>query len=99
MEVVFEVIGKDTKTGISSRTGEPYVIENLTLNFHGKAAKIRAPRDMKINIGDSVVLEFGTVRGYGAPQIGAPLPPLKRGTSYNQFLLINIHNLINCDTY
>lgn len=71
MEVVFEVIGKDTKTGIPSRTGEPYVIENLTLNFHGKAAKIRAPRDMKINIGDSVVLELGTVRGYGAPQIGA----------------------------
>lgn len=71
MEVVFEVIGKDTRTGISSRTGESYVIENLTLNFHGKAAKIRAPRDMKINIGDSVVLEFGTVRGYGAPQIGA----------------------------
>ena len=26
MEVVFEVIGKDTRTGISSRTGEPYVI-------------------------------------------------------------------------
>ena len=43
----------------------------LTLNFHGKAAKIRAPRDMKIDIGDSVILEFGTVRGYGAPQIGA----------------------------
>ena len=36
-----------------------------------KAAKIRAPRDMKIDIGDSVILEFGTVRGYGAPQIGA----------------------------
>lgn len=71
MEVVFEVIGKDTRTGISSRTGEPHVIENLTLNFHGKAAKIRAPRDMKINIGDSVVLEFGTVRGYGSAQIGA----------------------------
>ena len=64
---IFEIIGKDTRTGISSRTGEPYVIENLTLNFHGKAAKIRAPRDMKIDIGDSVILEFGTVRG----QIGA----------------------------
>ena len=68
---IFEIIGKDTRTGISSRTGEPYVIENLTLNFHGKAAKIRAPRDMKIDIGDSVILEFGTVRGYGSPQIGA----------------------------
>ena len=58
MEVVFEVIGKDTRTGISSRTGNPYIVENLTLNFHGKAAKIRAPRDMKINIGDSVALEL-----------------------------------------
>ena len=71
METMFEVIAKDTKTGISSRTREPYVIENLTLNFHGKAAKIRAPRDMKIDIGDSVILEFGTVRGYGVAQIGA----------------------------
>ena len=71
MKTMFEVIAKDTKTGISSRTREPYVIENLTLNFHGKAAKIRAPRDMKIDIGDSVILKFGTVRGYGVAQIGA----------------------------
>lgn len=69
MEVVFEVIGKDTRTGISSRTGEPYVIENLTLNFHGKAAKIRAPHDMKIDIGDSVILGFGVKRGYGCAEL------------------------------
>lgn len=67
---IFEIIGKDTKTGIG-RNGETYVIENLILNFNGKAAKIRAPRNMSVNIGDSVILEFGTVRGYGAPQIGA----------------------------
>ena len=83
METMFEVIEKDTKTGISSRTREPYVIENLTLNFHGKAAKIRAPRDMKIDIGDSVILEFGTVRGYGVAQIGAivkeVIPQEKKG--------------------
>lgn len=83
METLFEVIAKDTKTGISSRTREPYVIENLTLNFHGKAAKIRAPRDMKIDIGDSVILEFGTVRGYGVAQIGAivkeVIPQEKKG--------------------
>lgn len=83
METMFEVIAKDTKTGISSRTIEPYVIENLTLNFHGKAAKIRAPRDMKIDIGDSVILEFGTVRGYGVAQIGAivkeVIPQEKKG--------------------
>lgn len=71
METIFEVIAKDSRTGVSARTGTPYVIDNLTLNFHGKAAKIRAPRDMKIDIGDSVILEFGTVRWYGAPQIGA----------------------------
>ena len=83
METMFEVIAKDTKTGISSRTREPYVIETLTLNFHGKAAKIRAPRDMKIDIGDSVILEFGTVRGYGVAQIGAivkeVIPQEKKG--------------------
>lgn len=83
METMFEVIAKNTKTGISSRTREPYVIENLTLNFHGKAAKIRAPRDMKIDIGDSVILEFGTVRGYGVAQIGAivkeVIPQEKKG--------------------
>lgn len=83
METIFEVIGKDTRTGISSRTGEPYVIENLTLNFHGKAAKIRAPRDMTVNIGDSVRLELGTVRGYGVAQIGAivkeVIPQEKKG--------------------
>ena len=71
MEVVFEVIGKDTRTGISSRTGEPYVIEKLTLNFHGKAAKIRAPRNMSVNIGDSARVKLGLVRGYGSAQIGA----------------------------
>nr|UVX65375.1 MAG: hypothetical protein [Bacteriophage sp.] len=83
METVFEVIGKDIRNGISSRTGEPYVIENLTLNFHGKAAKIRAPRDTKVNIGDSVRLGLGTVRGFGSAQIGAVvqevIPQEKKG--------------------
>lgn len=77
METIFEVIAKD------SRTGTPYVVENLTLNFQGKAAKIRAPRDMTVNIGDSVRLEFGTVRGYGVAQIGAivkeVIPQEKKG--------------------
>ena len=83
METVFKVIAKDSKTGVSARTGEPYVIENLTLNFRGKAAKIRAPRDMTVNIGDSVRLELGTVRGYGAAQIGVVvtevIPQEKKG--------------------
>lgn len=64
METMFKVIAKDSRTGVSARTGSPYVIENLTLNFRGKAAKIRAPRDMTVNIGDSVRLELGTVRGF-----------------------------------
>lgn len=82
MEVVFEVIGKDTKTGIG-RNSETYVIENLILNFNGKAAKIRAPRDTKVNIGDSVRLGLGTVRGYGSAQVGAVvkevIPQEKKG--------------------
>lgn len=53
------------------------------MNFQGKAAKIRAPRDMTVNIGDSVRLELGTVRGYGVAQIGAivkeVIPQEKKG--------------------
>ena len=67
---VFEVIGKDVKTGIG-RDGQQYVIENLVVNFKGKAAKIRAPRNMSVNIGDFIRVELGLVRGYGAVQIGA----------------------------
>lgn len=67
---VFEVIGKDVKTGIG-RDGQQYVIENLVVNFKGKAAKIRTPRNMSVNIGDFIRVELGLVRGYGAVQIGA----------------------------
>lgn len=83
METIFEVIARDSRTGVSARTGTPYVVESLTLNFRGKAAKIRAPRDMTVNIGDSVRLELGTVRGYGVAQIGAivkeVIPQEKKG--------------------
>lgn len=71
MEVVFEVIGKDTRTGISSRTGAPYIIENLILNFNGRAAKIKAPKDTVVNVGDKVKIQLGTVRGFGVAQIAA----------------------------
>lgn len=71
MEELFEVIGKDTKIGISSRTGAPYIIENLTLNFNGRAAKIKAPKDTVVNVGDKVKIQLGTVRGFGVAQIGA----------------------------
>lgn len=67
---IFEVIGKDVKTGIG-RDGQQYVIENLVVNFKGKAAKIRTPRNMSVNIGDFIRVELGLVRGYGAVQIGA----------------------------
>ena len=67
---IFEIIGKDTKTGIG-RDGQQYVIENLVVNFGGKAAKIRAPRNMSVNIGDSARVKLGLVRGYGSAQIGA----------------------------
>lgn len=67
---IFEVIGKDVKTGIG-RDGQQYVIENPVVNFKGKAAKIRAPRNMSVNIGDFIRVELGLARGYGAVQIGA----------------------------
>lgn len=67
---VFEIIGRDTKTGIG-RNGETYVIENLILNFHGKNAKIRAPRNVSANIGDHVRVGLGLVGFYGSLGVGA----------------------------
>lgn len=89
METIFEVIAKDSRTGISARTGTPYVVENLTLNFQGKAAKIRAPRDMTVNIGDSVRLELGTVRGYGVAQIGAIVKEVIPQEKKDQLVIVN----------
>lgn len=67
---IFEIIGKDTKTGVG-RDGQQYVIENLVVNFNGKAAKIRAPRNMSANIGDFACVELSLVRNYGCLQVGA----------------------------
>lgn len=79
---VFEVIGMNRKTGIG-RNGAPYVIEDLTVNFNGRAATIRKPRGMSVNVGDSVRIELAAVRGYGAAQVGARvaevMPAEKKG--------------------
>lgn len=69
-ETTYKVIGKDAKTGIG-RNGDPYIIENLVINFNGKSAKVRTPRNMTVNIGDEIKLAFGTRRGWGAAEICA----------------------------
>lgn len=82
MENTFEVIGISSRTGIG-KNGEPYVIENLNINFNGRAAAIRKPRGMSVSVGDSVRIELAAVRGYGAAQVGARvvevMPAKKKG--------------------
>ena len=68
--IFLKLLEKTQKQGLEE-TAKTYVIENLILNFNGKAAKIRAPRNMSVNIGDSVRVGLGLVRNYGCLQIGA----------------------------
>lgn len=81
-KTIFEVIASDRKTGIG-RNDQPYVIETLTVNFNGKAATVRKPKGAIVNVGDSVRIGLGTVRGYGRAAIGAVvtevIPAEKKG--------------------
>ena len=70
METVFKVIGKTAQSGINKRN-QPYVIERLTVNFGGKAATIKCPKDKVVNVGDRVKIQLGTVRGFGCAELAA----------------------------
>lgn len=67
---IFEVIGKTAQSGINKRN-QPYVVERLTINFGGKAATIKCPKDKVVNDGDKVNIQLGTVRGYGCAELAA----------------------------
>lgn len=69
-EKIFEVIGKTAQSGINKRN-QPYVVERLTINFGGKAATIKCPKDKIVNVGDKVKIQLGTVRGFGCAELGA----------------------------
>lgn len=66
---IFEVIGKTAQSGINKRN-QPYVVERLTINFGGKAATIKCPKDKVVNVGDKVKIQLGTVRGFGCAELG-----------------------------
>lgn len=67
---IFEVIGKTAQSGINKRN-QPYVVERLIINFGGKAATIKCPKDKVVNVGDKVKIQLGTVRGYGCAELAA----------------------------
>lgn len=67
---IFEVIGKTVQSGINKRN-QPYVVERLIINFGGKAATIKCPKDKVVNVGDKVKIQLGTVRGYGCAELAA----------------------------
>lgn len=67
---IFEVIGKTAQSGINKRN-QPYVVERLIINFGGKAATIKCPKDKVVNVGDKVKIQLGTVRGYGCAKLAA----------------------------
>lgn len=64
----YKVISKESRSGIS-RIGKPYIFNYLVLDFNGKPARIQAPRDKEVNVGDRVVLGLSTKKGYGLAEI------------------------------
>ena len=66
----YEIIGKDSKSGISARTGQTFLIESLTLNFNGHVARVLPPKDITVNIGDFVSLKMSTFKKYGVYHVG-----------------------------
>lgn len=67
-EKKYTVISKESRQGIS-RSGKPYCFEYLIVNFNGKPARVAAPRDKEVNVGDRVVLGLSTKKGYGLAEI------------------------------
>ncbi|MEI3436842.1 MAG: hypothetical protein V8Q83_01215 [Blautia sp.] len=43
----------------------------MIINFGGKAATIKCPKDKVVNVGDKVKIQLGTVRGYGCAELAA----------------------------
>lgn len=67
-EKMYKVISKECKSGVG-RDGRPYCFESLIICFNGKPARISAPRDFEVNIGEQVKLGFGTRKGCGCAEI------------------------------
>ena len=67
-EKMYKVISKECKSR-DGRDGRPYSFDTMNICYNRKPARISAPRDFEVNIGELVKLGFGTRKGYGCAEI------------------------------
>ena len=79
-EKEYTVISRESRSGVS-RTGRPYVFNYLIFDFNGKPARVAAPRDEEVNVGDRVVLGLSTKKGYGCAEVAAVVTGVQKGES------------------
>lgn len=78
MSDLYEIKGIIRKSGVSRR-GEPYIINEANIDFQGKSAKIRIPKDMTANVGDLAKIELGIKRNYGSSELTAIITEIISG--------------------
>ena len=78
MSDLYEIKGVISKSGID-RKGHPYIINEANIDFQGKSAKIRIPKDMTANVGDLAKIELGIRRNYGSSELTAIIAEIISG--------------------
>lgn len=78
MSNLYEIKGVISKSGID-RKGHPYIINEANIDFQGKSAKIRIPKDMTANVGDLAKIELGIRRSYGSSELTAIITEIISG--------------------
>lgn len=78
MSNLYEIKGIISKSGVSRR-GEPYIINEANIDFQGKSAKIRIPKDMTANVGDLAKVTLGIKRNYGSSELTAIITEIISG--------------------
>ena len=78
MSNLYEIKGVISKSGID-RKGHPYIINEANIDFQGKSAKIRIPKDMTANVGDLAKIELGIKRNYGSSELTAIITEIISG--------------------
>lgn len=77
----YKVVGTDQRSGVA-KNGQSWTISNITIDYDGKPCRIRVADGLKVQTGDSVTLEFGTRRAYGANELVVAVEkviPAKKG--------------------
>lgn len=78
MSDLYEIKGIISKSGVS-RKGEHYIINEANIDFRGRSAKIRIPKNMTASVGNLARVELGIKRNYGSSELTAIITEIISG--------------------